>query len=157
MGAAQTKENDFFKYADERNGKKPPASFYEGLDELKPNQLDKLTFVHSENEIKAVRMVASGYVQDHPELTQQQREDIVSGGQDKHLWPMARCLTFCKIYARNEDGELNRKMGKERYREQFGKCLDQVCGPVQTKLNACLEKEYKQAFNFGIGLSDHQN
>ena len=154
MGAAQTKENAFFK-----NSGMSPATFYEGLEKLSANPADPgyPGIIHSKNEIKIVRKLAGGYVQDHPELTQQQQEDIISGGQDKHLWPMARCLSFCKMYARNEDGELNRKMGKERYREQFGKCLDQVCGPVQTKLNACLEKEYKQAFNFGIGLSDHQN
>ena len=89
-------------------------------------------------------MLAGGYVQEHPELTQQQQEDIISGGQDKHLWPMARCLSFCKFQSyRNEDGEMNFKMGKDRYREQFGKCLDQACSPVATKLKACLEKEYK--------------
>jgi len=136
MGAAQTKENHFFK-----NSGTSPASFYEGLEKLSTNPADP-GIIHSKNEIKIVRKLAGGYVQAHPELTQQQQEDIISGGQDKDLWPMARCLSFCKMYARNEDGELNWKMGTERYREQFGKCLNQTCNPVQAKMSACLEKQY---------------
>ena len=144
MGSSQTKKNDFFnlKAETKENDFTSWASFYEGLDNLSTDPADP-RITHSKAEQKLVRQVAAGYVQDNPDLTQQQKEEVLSGGQDKHIWPMARCISFCKMAAyKTKDGELDFKMDKEHFRENMGNCLDQACNVVQHKMNACLDKQY---------------
>jgi len=144
MGSSQTKKNDFFNLSagTKENDFTSWASFYEGLDKLSTDPSDP-RITHSKAEQKIVRKLAGGYVHDNPDLTQQQKEEVLLGGQDKHIWPMARCLSFCKMAAyKTKDGELDFKMDKEHFRENMGNCLDQACNVVQHKMNACLDKQY---------------
>ena len=141
MGAAQAKdENDFVT-------PELAASFYEGVDNVGAD-LANPGFASSRTERSWVRKMATEYVQDHPDLTQKQRDEILAGRQDRFFWPMARCLQFCKIDASvTKDGKLRFEKGDMRGPDQrFMKCLDHACATVQAHMNASLEKQYGRGF-----------